>query len=106
MSGSEETPITTDSAAVPPSASPLPGAEHAVTAPAIAIAAAAPRIRRVVIEPHIHRALISLLHISCSKGLPSTAVPQSPLLPDGASGAEYAGVRGAVSRRAPPARPR
>ncbi|GGX14887.1 hypothetical protein GCM10010297_40390 [Streptomyces malachitofuscus] len=105
MSGSVETPITTESAGAPPSAPLSPGAEQAATAPAIATAAAAPRIRRVVIEPHIQVARKWLLHISCSKALPMTAAPHSPAPTGGTACVKCAGVRRDASCRAPFARP-
>ncbi|GGQ56962.1 hypothetical protein GCM10010267_20230 [Streptomyces griseorubens] len=96
MSGSVETPITTDSPAAAPSAVPEPGAEQAETAAAVASTAAAPRMRRrVVIEPHIPLAEKSLLHISCRKTLPRTAAPQSPRLPGCPNAQVCAGVRAA-----------
>ncbi|GLP70237.1 hypothetical protein TUSST3_68580 [Streptomyces sp. TUS-ST3] len=64
MSGSEATPITTVSAAPSAPASP-PGAEHAVTPPAIAATTAAPRIHRVVMSPTL-TAENKLLHINCN----------------------------------------
>ncbi|GAA4127703.1 hypothetical protein GCM10022285_13400 [Streptomyces tunisiensis] len=104
MSGSLETPITTDSPPAAPSVVPEPGAEQAETAAAVASTAAAPRMRRrVVIEPHIPLAGKSLLHISCRKTLPRTAPP--PVTPVAAL-PERAGARRGPSRRAPSARPR
>ncbi|GGZ15986.1 hypothetical protein GCM10010327_53690 [Streptomyces nitrosporeus] len=69
MSGSEDTPITTESAGLPASA-PLPGAEQAAAAvPRAAARAAAPRVRRLAIRPHTPAAPMKLLHIRCNNWL-------------------------------------